>query len=177
MKKSYLAALVAGSTLALCVAMPASATVMNWSLTGTDLSASGQFTVSSVANGDGSHTVTGVTGTQTVGLITSAITGLSSYAAADQELFTLLPYVDLAGISFSTMGLGDFNIFSNGGNFELSSTIDSVGYPGNGSPVTFEVTDVAPGVPEPATWAMMLMGFGLIGATLRDGRRSLVTAT
>lgn len=27
------------------------------------------------------------------------------------------------------------------------------------------------GVPEPQTWAMMIIGFGLIGLTLRDGRR------
>jgi hypothetical protein len=33
------------------------------------------------------------------------------------------------------------------------------------------------GVPEPATWAMMFMGFGLIGATLRAGpRRQVETA-
>lgn len=29
-----------------------------------------------------------------------------------------------------------------------------------------------PGVPEPATWAMMLLGFGLIGAALRRRRRA-----
>ncbi len=32
------------------------------------------------------------------------------------------------------------------------------------------------GVPEPATWAMMLVGFGLIGATLRGPRRRTTTA-
>ena len=32
-------------------------------------------------------------------------------------------------------------------------------------------TDAAAGVPEPATWAMMLAGFGLIGATTRRQRR------
>ena len=37
--------------------------------------------------------------------------------------------------------------------------------------------NLAGGVPEPATWAMMLAGFGLIGATLRDGRRRQASAT
>ena len=36
-----------------------------------------------------------------------------------------------------------------------------------------------PGVPEPATWAMMLLGFGVIGLAMRDGRmgtaRSVLT--
>jgi hypothetical protein len=31
-------------------------------------------------------------------------------------------------------------------------------------------------VPEPATWAMMIMGFGAIGATLRNRRRHLAAA-
>ncbi|WP_445190734.1 PEPxxWA-CTERM sorting domain-containing protein [Sphingomonas sp. Tas61C01] len=36
----------------------------------------------------------------------------------------------------------------------------------------FVLTDVATPVPEPTTWAMMLIGFGLMGATLRTRRRS-----
>jgi hypothetical protein len=32
------------------------------------------------------------------------------------------------------------------------------------------------GVPEPATWTMMIMGFGAIGVMLRSSRRRLVTA-
>jgi len=32
------------------------------------------------------------------------------------------------------------------------------------------------GVPEPATWALMLMGFGAIGATLRAPRKRAVAA-
>lgn len=31
-------------------------------------------------------------------------------------------------------------------------------------------------VPEPATWALMLAGFGLVGATLRQGRRQALAA-
>jgi hypothetical protein len=33
-----------------------------------------------------------------------------------------------------------------------------------------------PGVPEPATWAMMLLGFGGLGATLRRRRAQAVAA-
>jgi hypothetical protein len=38
------------------------------------------------------------------------------------------------------------------------------------------IVDVAPlAVPEPATWAMMLIGFGLVGSTVRYRRRSTAT--
>jgi len=39
----------------------------------------------------------------------------------------------------------------------------------------FSNTRVLPGVPEPASWAMMLGGFGLIGGTLRSRRRAMVS--
>ena len=38
-------------------------------------------------------------------------------------------------------------------------------------------TFTPPGVPEPATWGMMLMGFLGLGAVLRRGRRTAATAT
>jgi hypothetical protein len=39
--------------------------------------------------------------------------------------------------------------------------------------IGFTANVSAPAVPEPATWAMMLFGFGLVGSTMRRGRRSL----
>ena len=37
---------------------------------------------------------------------------------------------------------------------------------------TLGLIDVGPGIPEPASWAMMIMGFGLAGAAQRlSGRR------
>lgn len=36
---------------------------------------------------------------------------------------------------------------------------------------------VAPGIPEPATWAMMILGFGLIGGAMRSARRQTVRVT
>ncbi|KQT31377.1 hypothetical protein ASG29_15655 [Sphingomonas sp. Leaf412] len=40
---------------------------------------------------------------------------------------------------------------------------------------TLDITRVA-GVPEPATWAMMILGFGLVGAALRRRNGALATA-
>lgn len=47
---------------------------------------------------------------------------------------------------------------------------------GGGCPAGFGYRIDSLGVPEPAAWALMLMGFGLIGATLRSGRGQALTA-
>ncbi len=46
----------------------------------------------------------------------------------------------------------------------------------NSDTVTVNVGPVAAAVPEPGTWAMMLLGFGMIGATARYRRRGMKTA-
>jgi hypothetical protein len=73
---------------------------------------------------------------------------------------------------------------SNGG-------LSLISFPATGSIVTITTTDAnydysidnigfnqpTPGVPEPATWAMFLIGFGAIGWTLRNSRRKGAAAT
>jgi len=41
---------------------------------------------------------------------------------------------------------------------------------------SFEIDNVASGAPEPATWAMMIMGFGLAGGMMRAQRRKQALA-
>lgn len=62
---------------------------------------------------------------------------------------------------FSFVGTGHDTI-------QLKATV-----PGNGG-VFFDAVSVSGGVPEPATWALMISGFGLAGAALR--RRRAVAA-
>jgi len=69
--------------------------------------------------------------------------------------------------------------FGNGGKLQvhLYDTYFDGGLGGlNGAPGTVqgEFKMISGGVPEPATWAMMITGFGLVGATLR--RRRAVSA-
>jgi len=52
--------------------------------------------------------------------------------------------------------------------------IDSVALGLNDGSAIGSPTPPPPGVPEPATWAMMLMGFGAIGYTLRRRRRTVL---
>ena len=41
---------------------------------------------------------------------------------------------------------------------------------------SFEFDNIAAGVPEPATWAMMIIGFGLAGSAVRSNRRKMAAA-
>jgi hypothetical protein len=58
-----------------------------------------------------------------------------------------------------------FDFGTTGANFV---TLDD---PSGWSNATLYTTGSPPGVPEPATWAMMLLGFGAAGTALRRSRR------
>ncbi|MEW5685082.1 MAG: PEPxxWA-CTERM sorting domain-containing protein [Pseudomonadota bacterium] len=68
--------------------------------------------------------------------------------------------------------------FTSSGSFTLAAgdvfgiVVSPLGsYSNDSTGLDFTVTQVA-GVPEPATWAMMLLGFGAAGAMVRQGRRA-----
>jgi hypothetical protein len=61
-----------------------------------------------------------------------------------------------ANPNFVTLGFGDGGVFDNSGQFDIQ---------------LFAVTPVSP-VPEPATYAMLLAGLGLLGFTTRRRKRS-----
>ncbi len=105
----------------------------------------------------GPFTVTAISGERSG----DAITGLSSYAGSDQLLYATNPLFDLGGLSFSTAA-GDFNLYSYSsgsydGYWELSSTVDPVGYAQNGSQISLTVS----AVPEPAS--IGLFGVAVLG--------------
>jgi PEP-CTERM motif len=67
-------------------------------------------------------------------------------------------YLTFAGIT-STEGVTGFRWEATNGEY-INSGIDNI------------YTGPLPGVPEPSTWAMMLLGFGAVGAKLRKARNS-----
>ena len=77
-------------------------------------------------------------------------------------------------ISTNTAVFGDINQWSN---LTLAGSFDEVRITGTGSGFRpFGVDNVvfsasAAAVPEPATWAMILLGFGFIGGTMRSAKR------
>jgi hypothetical protein len=132
--------------------------------------------------GGGVYDVTSITGTRN-GV---AVTGLAVYAGEDNEVYTTPPYVDYPGLAYSVVGGSVFNVYYD------TSTSDSyacgaagyceigpgvAGTTGLGPPVdsigpvaTFTLTVV----PEPASWAMIMLGFAALGfASYRASRKSV----
>jgi PEP-CTERM motif len=84
--------------------------------------------------------------------------------------------------SFSGAGGGSFSpntaYFSGPLTFRFGTPIGGSGVPVIDD-VTFDVRAIGNqgAVPEPATWAMMLFGFGLVGSTMRRRTATRVAAT
>ena len=158
--------LAAGAAVAaLMVGGAAQARVFDFSYSGPGVSGEGQF----ITTPDGAdYLITDVTGVANG----EAITGTSGYASADNLLsFPTEPFVDFSGIAFST-ATKDWSIGYTGTAYGI---VDSISDPSGDccgiTPLAFTV-----GVPEPATWAMMLVGFGGLGVAMRSRRRQFAAA-
>ncbi len=161
------ALLGAAAIAALATAAPAAAADYIVNYTGTS-ALNGAFTATlrlSVFNG----TITAITGTRN-GL---AVTGLSNYAAATQHFSPTAPYTDFGGFSYDVVGSPSYNVFYDGSLGELNSVDSPNGFVVNESRFTsFAVA----AVPEPATWGMMILGFGVIGGAMRRRAARVRTA-
>src|SRR5258705_4775997 len=140
--------------------LPAEATTFNWSYSGAGVSGSGQFDGNLVVGT--TYQLIGISGSILDGLTPYTITGLSTYAGADNQLFFPAPnVVSFGGISFSTFTGADWNIFTDGAGIHyglLDSLTNEVGYPDiNLRNIDFNVAVAA--TPLPA--ALLLFGSGL----------------
>lgn len=120
--------------------------------------------------------VTGITGTRNGEAITQLVQA-KGFAGNDNIVFNNDPYFTYFGTAFK-VGSAFYNVYNgfdyNGGISQLLECRASNCNPTFASPkiVSFSFKASAGAVPEPATWAMMLIGFGMIGATARYRRRS-----
>ena len=127
------------------------------------------FDGSGIITTDATGHATAATGTISSGSDIYTILGISAYAGADNNLYVTPAYVTFAGLSFTTDLGVDFNLFNYGdGTYGLlNSAENTVGYPDPRDIVTANVA----AVPEPATWALMLIGFGAVGLQMRRKRQ------
>lgn len=185
--KTKIAALAASLLLSAIAATPASALVFTFNYSGTNL-ANGAFTATgtlttsdtTVTTAFGqAYQITGITGTRNGSAITGLIPAGTDFGGVAIDNYLLVgptgQRLTDAGFGFSVAGTGNlFNPYFFGGTYqEYVRTAAGADFQ-NTSAVTFTVTQVGAGVPEPATWAMMMLGFGAMGATLR--RKTKTTA-
>lgn len=158
------AATVLGASMAGGAAQAAK--VFDFSYSGAGVSGSGVITTGDAGS---PFTITAISGTANG----EAITGLSTYAGADNLLyFPTEPFVDFSGIAFST-ATKDWGLGYTGSAYGIVNSVDNPGGSCCGvTPLAFSVT----AAPEPATWAMMMLGFGGLGASLRSRRKAAAAA-
>lgn len=168
------------------VAAPAMAAEFQYSYFSGDVFASGIFTTTdttTTVDGREAYTVTGVTGSRG-GVLIAGLNALYPGASggSDQYLFATGVPVTGQGIGFDYVNGLSGNIF-----YGVNSNEAFLGeYYGNTGtdldaqfgPQQFTLTPVItppvtpPAVPESATWIMMILGFGGVGAALRSLRRT-----
>lgn len=168
--KMLAAALAAGSMAIACPANAAQYLITfttNQPLLGPSQSGTATITTSNTLTtsplGVMGYMITSITGM----LNGSVITGLSGFQGSDNYYFTSGSFVDNSGLGFTTAGGTSASLYfaSAVQRYQLTTTSPfSTGY------VTATSTAVA-GVPEPGVWAMMIMGFGLMGASMRRNRK------
>ena len=155
-------------------AVSAQAATYLWSFTDGAFSGGGSLSTTGATATSGGGVING----DAVSLFINPTPGATSISPDGQWFYDnqVTPGPTNGGFLFTGIAHQFYNIWSNGAG--LGPTAGQMGISDAGS-----TTYIGPGngvltltaVPEPATWALMLGGFGLAGAALR--RRSLVPVT
>jgi hypothetical protein len=150
----------------------------------------GAFTA--VQGSDLAYVVAGYEGVySTLSQVFNLVAGQTIKGSVGFQSNDYLPYNDNAYLAINGMHLFDFNVAQVGTNgnsgwqsfsytaattglYELKLAVRNVGDSSSSSGAVLDNVSTTAAVPEPATWAMMLLGFGATGALLRSDRRRAV---
>ena len=168
--------LLAATAATLFAAAPASAADFLFDFSGTNLFGgqpivgNGTFTTDGVTvqqNGRDAQKITGITGFYNG----FAITGLNpSIFGADNFYYESGQFVSGNGLGFDTAAGTSANLFASTGRYR----VNTVNPFQSGFVEATAIAAPVGGVPEPTVWAMMMLGFGLVGAALRRRPRPVL---
>jgi PEP-CTERM motif len=194
----FAAKILSGAALAVMMiglATPSLAATITYTLTGTGTATIGNTTQSGAFTATGIGDTTSVAfpfgaGTPTVSLSSFTIAfGSTVYTATNPTRYFTNNNVNVAGfndtvtqdvLDFSSSNFLGYNSISNVGPVASSVSFTSVLATNAGALnwtvaptglIFRAVTGATPVVPEPATWAMMLAGFGIVGSAFRRRQR------
>lgn len=155
---------------------PANATLFDFSystVAGGTLTSSGSGEFDTTPTGP-NFLVNSATGT--VDGFAISLIPVNGFAGNDNTIYTPGAFLSFAGLSFTT-GATNYNLYGDNGTFVLGNAICTACSGGNETKVNLTITEVA-AVPEPSTWAMLILGFAGIGYMTyrRKSKPSLMAA-
>ena len=171
------------AALAVIASSPAVAAQYNFTFDTTDTlfggtfqTIRGVFTTSDTATqvgGQTAYAITGISGT----INGTAITGLfAAPGGQTYNYFTTGPtFLDGSGVTFNAGAAQNIQFFHQDGVANDRYRVNGNGTISSFGPATSSLVATAGAVPEPASWAMLILGMGAIGFAMR--RRSNVRTT
>lgn len=181
----YILALLCAFFAACLSAVPSMAGVYAFDLNGYGISASGN--IYTYDNPDGTYTLAAIDGTlqdlshgdTTVSdttyyqIFSGALSGYGNFTKPppDQHI-SANGWLSSSGISFYLSdNYRSYNVYAQDATHEYIMTdADDVFGTSGGAPVLLVIPELQNGVPEPTSWALMLIGFGGIGTMMRRCR-------
>ncbi len=180
--------LYTGAATALALALsasPASAAEFMFDFTtsaplfGPPVSGSGIFTTSDTAQtvaGNTAFSILSITGMVNGSAITVLMGAGFGAGGTYGNYFTTGPgFLDGSGTRFFTASGLDVRFFLQSSGTPRQYRVNTFGTVGSSNFVNATSSPIAAAVPEPSTWAMLILGFGLIGAAVRNGKRTVKT--